>query len=135
VDRSVNRYAEICDRRHDSIDCKIPWSELGVLCVFARVIFFPIPYLLHLLPFMNRALWRPHFSCLENSPYRRKRRDTIEPRWVIPQDLSPRRFRQLAIVGEVAHGVLRKLLCGVGMRIVGGHDEVVVADVLDEAAD
>ena len=30
-------------KNHCSIDCKFPLAELGVLCVFARVIFFPIP--------------------------------------------------------------------------------------------
>jgi len=72
---------------------------------------------------------------LENSPCNRKRLDPVEAGGVVPQDFAPRRLRQGGIVGEVAHGVLGKLLRGIGMRIVGGHDEVVVADVLYEAAD
>ena len=61
--------------------------------------------------------------------------DAIEARRIVPQDLSSGRLGQVGIFGEISHGVLGKLLCGVGMRIVSGHDEVIVADVLDEGAD
>src|SRR6266542_378193 len=61
--------------------------------------------------------------------------DAIESRRIVPQDLSPRRLGQRGIFSEVPDRALRQLLRSVGMRIVGSHDEVVVADMFHEAAD
>src|SRR5262250_505807 len=66
---------------------------------------------------------------------RTKRLDPIESGRIVPQDLSPRRLRQMSIIGELPYGAIGKLLRRVSMRIVGGHDQVVVAYMLHEAAD
>ena len=49
--------------------------------------------------------------------------------WNLPQDLSPGRLRQLGIFGEVSDRTFSKLLRSFSMRIIGSHDEIIVADM------
>ena len=51
---------------------------------------------------------------------------------VIPENLGARLTGNLVVAADRADGLVRELIDGVAVRIVGGDHQIVVADVIDE---